>query len=107
MRTTRKRTGELTFKQLGFIEEYIRNKGNGVQAALTVYDTTDYNTANQIAVDNLQKPTIREEIARHMRSSGVTRETILENLAELVHSGSDMNRLRAIRLYLKMRGVLD
>ena len=107
MTTTRKRPRKPTFKQGRFVDEYIRNKGNGVQAALAVYNTTDYNTANQIAVDNLQKPTIREEIIRHMRSSGVTRETILENLTELMYSGSGMIRLRAIRLILKMWGALD
>ena len=36
MTIKRKRPRELTFKQHQFAEEYIRNKGNGVQAALTV-----------------------------------------------------------------------
>ena len=52
---------KLKQKQKAFIAEYVRNGGNGVQAALTVYNTEDYNTANQIARDNLQKPTIMRE----------------------------------------------
>lgn len=51
----------LTKKQKGFVKEYIET-GNGVQAALNNYDTEDYNTANQIAIDNLQKPTIQNAI---------------------------------------------
>ena len=107
MRTTRKRPRELTFKQRQFAEEYIRNKGNGVQAALTVYDTADYNTANQIAIKNLQKPTIRDEMSRQMDSSGPTLEAIAKTPGELLHSGSGMNRLRTIRLILELWGVLD
>lgn len=48
---------ELTKKQRGFVKDYIETE-NGVQSALNNYNTTDYNTANQIAVENLQKPTI-------------------------------------------------
>ncbi len=40
---------KLKQKQKAFISEYVANGGNGVQAALRVYDTEDYNTANQIA----------------------------------------------------------
>ena len=72
-----------------------------------VYDTTDYNTANQIAIKNLQKPTIREEIARQTQSSSMTLEDVLRNLEELVSSGPGMNRLRAIHLFLKLWGVLE
>ncbi len=40
---------KLKQKQKAFIAEYVANGRNGVQAALKVYDTSDYNTANQIA----------------------------------------------------------
>ena len=59
-------------KQKAFIAEYVENGGNGVQAALKVYDTDDYNTANQIARDNLQKPTIMREIEKQMTDTGLT-----------------------------------
>ena len=52
---------ELTKKQKGFVKDYVET-GNGVQSALNNYDTDDYNTANQIAIDNLQKPTIQNAI---------------------------------------------
>lgn len=47
----------LTKKQRGFVKDYAAT-GNGVKAALNNYDTEDYNTANVIAVENLQKPTV-------------------------------------------------
>jgi phage terminase small subunit len=50
---------KLTKKQKGFVKDYLET-GNGVESALRNYDTTDYNTANVIAVENLQKPTIIE-----------------------------------------------
>ena len=56
----------LSLKQQQFIAEFLANGGNGVQAALAVYDTDDYNSANQIAIENLQKPTIQEEIKKQL-----------------------------------------
>jgi phage terminase small subunit len=51
----------LSKKQKGFIKDYIAT-GNGVQSALKNYDTDDYNSANQIAIENLQKPIIQNAI---------------------------------------------
>lgn len=50
---------KLTPKQVKFVEEYAKNGGNGVKAAMKAYDTDDYSTAGSIAVENLQKPAIR------------------------------------------------
>jgi len=55
-------TRRLSKKQKGFVKDYIKT-GVGVEAALKNYDTKDYNTANVIAVENLQKPTIIKSIA--------------------------------------------
>lgn len=51
----------LSKKQKGFIRDIIKGE-TGVQSALNNYDTKDYNVANQIAVENLQKPTIQNAI---------------------------------------------
>lgn len=48
---------KLTKKQEEFAIEYLET-GNGTQSALKAYDTEDPNTANQIAVENLRKPTV-------------------------------------------------
>ena len=52
---------KLTKKEEGFVKDYAKT-GNGVQSALKNYDTEDYQTANQIAIQNLQKPIIQEAI---------------------------------------------
>ncbi len=48
---------ELTKKQKIFVKEYVKTE-NGTQSALKAYDTKDPNTANQIAIENLRKPTV-------------------------------------------------
>lgn len=52
----------LSLRQRRFAEEYVQNGGIGVQAALAAYNTRSYNCANQIAIDNLQNPTVVEHI---------------------------------------------
>lgn len=52
---------ELTKKQKGFVKDYLET-GNGTQSALRNYNTKDENTANQIAIENLRKPTIQNAI---------------------------------------------
>ena len=52
---------KLTFKQKAFVKEYLRT-GHGTKSALKAYDTDDYNTADSIAVENLQKPTIIKKL---------------------------------------------
>lgn len=51
---------KLTVKQTLFLQEFRTNGGNGTQAALKAYDTTDRVTAGAIATENLQKPLIRQ-----------------------------------------------
>jgi hypothetical protein len=57
-----KKPRKLSLKQKRFIAEYLKD-GNGTKAALVAYDTKDYFTANAIAVENLQKPSIENAIA--------------------------------------------
>jgi phage terminase small subunit len=60
----------LTRKQHAFVQELINNpKQSATQAALKTYGTTDkpttYNTAMQIAHDNLSKPNIVTELSKY------------------------------------------
>lgn len=68
---------KLTKKQQGFVKDYI-DTGNGTQSALKNYDTESYNTANQIAIENLQKPTIQEVIESHAGKA----ESMIYNLSQ-------------------------
>jgi hypothetical protein len=56
-------TKRLTIKQAKFIKAKASGK-TGVQSALDAYDTKDYNTANVIANENLQKPIIQEALQK-------------------------------------------
>lgn len=59
---------KLTKKQKIFANAYI-DTGNGTQSALKAYDTTDDNTANVIAVENLRKPMVMEYIQNHAQEA--------------------------------------
>ncbi len=76
----------LTIKQAGFVKEYIENGGNGVQAALSIYDTKDYRTANTIAVENLQKPAIQEAIEDIFEDLGLSKKQFFGIIAKKVKS---------------------
>jgi len=99
---------KLKLKQKAFIAEYVKNGGNGVQAALKVYDTSDYNTANQIARDNLQKPTIWREIAKAAEKVGLHVEDALRTVKEGIRAEDPKGnpqwgaRLRASDMTLKL-----
>ena len=77
---------KLTKKQKGFIEDYLKT-GIGVQAALKNYDTENYNVANVIAVENLQKPIIIQAMAERL-DDGLLAERHLEllNKREVIRS---------------------
>lgn len=71
------KSDKLTMKQAKFVKEYIANGGNGTQAALKAYDTDKYETANAIAVENLQKPLVMEALMRSAKKLGITEDMIM------------------------------
>jgi predicted DNA-binding protein YlxM (UPF0122 family) len=73
---------KLTKKQKGFVKDFIKT-GNGVKSALKNYDTKDYSTAGSIAVENLQKPAIKEAIKSIADS--IPDELLIEKHLELLN----------------------
>lgn len=71
---------EFTPKRKKFAREYVKNNGNGTQAVLKVYDTDNPNSANQIAMENLRKPTVQMAIERALVKAGMT-----DNSVALIH----------------------
>lgn len=55
----------LTRKQYKYVQGMVEH-GNGTQAALEAYDTTDPNVAKVISSENLTKPNVVKEIARRI-----------------------------------------
>ncbi len=105
------KTRRPTPKQKAFAAEYSENGGNGVKAALEVYDTDDYSTANQIAVENLQKPIVQDELRRLLKEADVTPKRALRVVSDVMDAmkknGEEDHptRLRAADMSLKLHGA--
>lgn len=98
---------KLTLKQRQFVKNYVENGGNAVQAALAVYNTKSYNTANQIALANLQSPTLQNEIERLLAIEGLTLSEISNKLRYSIDSGlgkhaKNADSLKGIEMALKL-----
>ena len=97
----------LTTKQKAFAEEYIRNGGNGTQAAMKVYDTEDNATARSIASENLTKPNIMDELLRTAERLGVTREKVVSPVIDALDSQDLEMRLKGHDRMIKMLNGKD
>ena len=74
---------KLTFKRRRFAEEYVRNGGNGTQAALKVYNTTKPSVAENIGSDNISLPIVQRTIEEIAKSVGITSDVILQRFNKL------------------------
>lgn len=102
----------ITTKQKLFLQEYVKNNGNGQQAALKTYNTTDPKTAGVIASENLARPSVKEELDRILKSGNLKLKNLTQRLSEIANtepqkgfSGSDV--VQAINTGLKLYGVLN
>lgn len=96
-----------TLKQKAFVEEYVRNGGNGTQAALKTYDTDDYKTAQNISSENLSKPIVMEELIKTARRLGVTEEKIVSPVVDALDSEDLDMRLKGHDRMVKMLNGKD
>lgn len=96
-----------TLKQKAFVEEYVRNGGNGTQAALKTYGTDDYKTAQNISSENLSKPIVMEELIKTARRLGVTEEKIVSPVIDALNSDELDMRLKGHDRMVKMLNGKD
>ena len=96
-----------TLKQKAFVKEYVKNGGNGTQAALKVYDTDDYKTAQNISSENLSKPIVMEELIKTARRLGVTEEKIVSPVVDALDSEDLDMRLKGHDRMVKMLNGKD
>lgn len=96
-----------TLKQKAFVKEYVKNGGNGTQAALKVYDTDDYKTAQNISSENLSKPIVMEELIKTARRLGVTEEKIVSPVVDALDSEDLDMRLKGHDRMIKMLNGKD
>lgn len=78
----------LTTKQEVFTEEYLGNGFNGVKAARAAGYQGDTNTLNQVARDNLQKPTIQTRIRERIDGVAANATEVLNLLG--AHLSADV-----------------
>jgi hypothetical protein len=71
----------LTPKQKLLADAYIET-GNGTQAALQAYDTTDPNVAAVIGYENLRKPQIMAYISARCKEANLTIDRVLGKLSD-------------------------
>ena len=100
-----------TLKQEAFVREYIKNKGNGTQAILKTYNTTDPKTASVMAVETLASPSVREQLDKALAKERAKLDSVVDNIASIAvetpvkgFSGADV--LEANKTLLKLHGVL-
>lgn len=112
---------KLSVKQKKFVKAYASNGGNGTKAALEAYDVTDEGTASVIAVENLRKPSIKEQLEKAFEEHGITIKSATQPIrdglkaereifadGELTGTKPDhMVRLRASQMALKFMGAED
>ena len=110
---------KLTVKQTKFVKEYVKNDGNGTKAALASYDTKDYETANAIAVENLQKPSIKQAIEQALEKHEITMDAAVKPIADGLKASREIEingevvatqpdhsiRLKASSMALKLMGA--
>lgn len=104
---------QLTIKQRKFVKEYVSNGGNGTQAVLNSYDTTDYMSAAALASGPLlNNAKVVSSIEAALQQAGLNDTTISENLASIARSSpekplSASEIIKANELALKLLGRLN
>ena len=103
--------GNVTYKQRRFVEEYIKTKGNGQQAAMRTYNPKNENVARNIASTNLIKPNVKEELETQLQRRGLQLSDFTTKLSQIAssqpskgYSGADI--IDAVKTGLKLHGVL-
>lgn len=101
-------TQQLT-KDTLFAHAYIRNKCNGTQAALEVFDihsSNPENTAHAIACEYLRKPTVQRVLRSFWARDRSSTEFVVHSLIEIIedHTCSHEARLKAIAMVSRIFG---
>lgn len=71
-----------TIKQRKFVKEYLENGGNGTQAALKAYNTSDLRSAKTMASENLTKLTVKQLLEQQSEYAMYDQISIREELKE-------------------------
>ena len=98
----------LTLKQRNFVKRYVTNGGNGTQAVLDAYNTSDPNVAKVIASKNLTLPNVKRAIELSLERAGLSDDYVSELLRDATIAGlgqkaTNADTLRGIDMMLKLK----
>lgn len=96
---------KLTLKQKAFSKEYVRNKGNGTQAALKTYGATSEGVAASIASENLRKPQVLNEVQRQLDKAGMSNDMLDESTRKIIEAG--LNNLKWTKPSVALQAIIE
>lgn len=80
VKSTNKRS--LTVKQTKFVKEYVKNDGNGTQAALNTYEVSSVASARALASENLSKLNVKDAIEQALVKHQITMDAAIKPIAD-------------------------
>ena len=93
---------KVTKKQTEFAKEFVKNGGNGTQAALKVYDAKTPAAANAIASKNLKKPAVQDALKAELKRQNITLERAIKPIADALDDEDLDIRLKGSDRALKL-----
>ena len=97
---------DLSMKEKKFLSEYVKNGGNGAQAAMVAYDAKNKNSAAVIASHALSRPSVASALKAELERQGITVERIIKPIADgLSAVDKDGNEDHRARLMAHDRAV--
>ena len=94
----------LTLKQEAWVKK-TADTLNPTQAALQTYETKSYNTAGQIATENLNKPQLKERLLQVMAEKGIDNSFLLTKHKENVSQNKNLPaRNTALDMFYRILG---
>jgi hypothetical protein len=96
----------LTPKQSKFVDGIAKGLP-AYKAAMQAYNVTSLNTANNMAVENQQKPTVREAIAKALEFHALTAVEATQPVADALRAEDIETRLKGSDRYFKLLQMTD
>lgn len=95
----------LTPKQNKYIMAFVRNGGNGAQAALEAYDCKDADSAATISTENLRRPQVKEAL-QMLLAEMTSPQAVLGKMSQLMHHAKrEETQLDAAEDLAKINGM--
>ncbi len=102
--------GFLSIKQKKFLENYVKNGGNRMQAVIDAGYNIGKNggkypksTASTLGANILEKVNNNQKLRDMLEEKGITKERVLDKISKLLESSDQRVVFQVIDLYLKLK----